>query len=80
MYTNTHIYKLQCLSNTYELSGYFVSGEYEGDLDTRSKSCQLAKDYAALTKDCESESESVLSLSMCMQRLQRTVSLSLSMC
>lgn len=45
---------LQCLSNTWELSGFFVSGEFEGELDHGSKQCQLARDYASLTKDCES--------------------------
>lgn len=44
---------LQCLSHTCPLSGFFVSGEFEGEIDSRSKTSGLAKDYGALIKDRE---------------------------
>ena len=42
---------LQCLSNTPELTGYFVSNEYARELDHASKSKQLTLNYAELIQD-----------------------------
>eukprot|EP00290_Baffinella_frigidus_P053270 CAMPEP_0180350686 /NCGR_PEP_ID=MMETSP0989-20121125/6127_1 /TAXON_ID=697907 /ORGANISM="non described non described, Strain CCMP2293" /LENGTH=441 /DNA_ID=CAMNT_0022340077 /DNA_START=98 /DNA_END=1420 /DNA_ORIENTATION=- len=42
---------LQCLSNTPELTGYFVSNEYAREVDHASKSKQLTLNYAELIQD-----------------------------
>ena len=63
---------IQCLSNTALLTGFFVSGEYEGEIDSRSKTSGLARDYAAVIKDCKSPSHYLCHAVQCRASLCRT--------